>query len=191
MVEHVCERSVIEVQGLSFAYNGALVIEDVNLTICEREFVSIVGPNGGGKTTLLKLFLGLLQPTAGTVRVLGGSPEAARRRVGYMPQHVNLDPHFPVRVRDVVLMGRLGARRFAAYRKADRIAADQALEELGIRDLRRRPFSDLSGGQRQRVLIAVPWPAIRNSSCWTSRPPISTRRSRASFTNCCDGSTNV
>ena len=146
-------QPVVEIRGMSFAYDGTPVLEDVDLTIDEREFVSVVGPNGGGKTTLIKLLLGLLKPTSGTVRVYGTSPVEARRRIGYMPQHTNLDPQFPVRVIDVVLMGRLGAH-FGAYRKADRGAATTALGELEIEELARRPFSALSGGQRQRVLIA-------------------------------------
>ena len=146
-------QPVVEIRDVSFAYDGTPVLEDVDLTIDDREFVSIVGPNGGGKTTLIKLLLGLLKPTAGTVRVYGASPVEARRRIGYMPQHTNLDPQFPVRVIDVVLMGRLGAR-FGPFREEDKKAAKTALRELEIEELARRPFSALSGGQRQRVLIA-------------------------------------
>jgi len=146
---------VIVTEELSFSYDGSLVLENVNLTISEREFVSIVGPNGGGKTTLLKLILGLLEPTRGRVRVFGKPPERSRLRIGYMPQHARLDPLFPARVRDVVMMGRLGtARRFGPYGKADKEAAMEALREVEMYELRHRRFSALSDGQQQRVLIA-------------------------------------
>jgi len=146
---------VIRVEGLSFSYNGQNVLQGVNLTVDERDFVSLVGPNGGGKTTLLKLVLGLLTPQAGRVRVFGLPPGEARGRIGYMPQHPQVDLQFPVSVLDVVLMGRLArGSRFGPYSRADREAAGRALAEVGLCDDLRRPFSDLSGGQRQRVLIA-------------------------------------
>jgi zinc transport system ATP-binding protein len=146
----------IEVDGLSFAFgNGRPVLEDVNLRVDELDFASVIGPNGGGKTTLVKLFLGLHQPTRGSVRILGTTPEKARRQVGYMPQHATLDPSFPVRVLDVVLMGRLGtSRRLGSLSPADKTAALAALSQVGLEGLHRRPFSDLSGGERQRVLVA-------------------------------------
>jgi len=147
--------AVIEIKGLSFSYNGHPVLEDVDLEIGERDFASVVGPNGGGKTTLLRLVLGLLTPTRGTVRVFGEPPARVRRRIGYMPQRVDVDPRFPVSVMDVVLMGRLGATRvLGPFGRADRRAAERVLDEVSLGDLRSRQFSELSGGQRQRVLIA-------------------------------------
>lgn len=146
---------VISIERMSFSYDGERVLEDVDLAVGPRDFVSLVGPNGGGKTTLLKLVLGLLEPTAGRIRVFGGPPEEARSRIGYMPQHTQVDPRFPVSVTDVVLMGRMSkAAGLGPYRKADREAAWEALRQVDLADLRRRPFSDLSGGQRQRTLIA-------------------------------------
>ncbi len=145
---------VIEMEGVSFSYNGQPVLEDVNLSVARGDFVAVVGPNGGGKTTLVKLLLGLLRPKAGTVRVLGRSPRKARSRVGYMPQRSELDPKFPVNVLDVVLMGRLGPGRGLAYGARDRLEALQALGRVEMSHLAKRPFADLSGGQRQRVLIA-------------------------------------
>jgi zinc transport system ATP-binding protein len=115
----------------------------------------MVGPNGGGKTTLVKLILGLLRPDRGQVQVFGGQPSAQCAHIGYAPQHVAFDPRFPVSVTDVVLMGRIGQTgMLGPYRRGDRIAAGGALEAVGLADLARRAFSDLSGGQRQRVLIA-------------------------------------
>lgn len=145
---------VIEARDLSFAFGTTPVLEDVNLTIRRGDYVCMVGPNGGGKTTLLRLVLGLLTPTRGTVRVFGTSPVEARRRIGYMPQHAQLDPQFPVRVRDVVLMGRLRNARLGPFGGDDRAKAAAALAEVGLADYAKRPFSALSGGQRQRVLIA-------------------------------------
>lgn len=145
----------IELKDVSFSYDGLPVLEKANLSVGRKDFVSIVGPNGGGKTTLLKLLLGLLRPSGGSIRVLGETPVEARHRVGYMPQHAHVDPQFPVNAMDVVLMGRLGhTGAFGPYRRQDREAALGALDEMGMSDLRRRAFSALSGGQRQRVLIA-------------------------------------
>jgi zinc transport system ATP-binding protein len=146
---------IIKVEDLRFSYDGAAVLEDVNLAIGQGDFVCLVGPNGGGKTTLLRLILGLLTPSHGRVTVFGGRPELARGRIGYMPQHTQVDPRFPVSVADVVLMGRLGrAETVGPYRAPQRQAAWRALQEVGLYEQRRRPFGALSGGQRQRVLIA-------------------------------------
>jgi zinc transport system ATP-binding protein len=146
---------VIEFNDVTFSYDGVRVVENVTFTVFAHDYVSIVGPNGGGKTTLLKLILGRLRPDTGTVRVFGHRPEDIRPRIGYLPQHSHLDPRFPVTVMDVVLMGRLGlTRTIGPYSREDRQAAQEALEELSMWDLRRKHFSALSGGQRQRVLIA-------------------------------------
>ena len=145
----------IAVRDVTFGYGPVDVLRDVSFTIGERQFVSVIGPNGGGKSTLLRLLLGLLEPRRGTIRVLGMPPVRARRHVGYMPQHVNLDPLFPVSAGEVVLMGRLGLRPpLGPYRREDREAAAAALAMVRAADLADRPLADLSGGQRQRVLIA-------------------------------------
>src|SRR5580700_194255 len=101
-------RPVIELRNVSFSYQAVPVLEDVNLTIYDRESICIVGPNGGGKTTLLRLLLGQLRPTQGEIRIFGKPPEQARLKIGYMPQRSEYDSLFPVTVMDVVLMGRLG-----------------------------------------------------------------------------------
>ncbi|NIS17906.1 MAG: ABC transporter ATP-binding protein [candidate division Zixibacteria bacterium] len=144
----------IELRDVDFSYDSEPVLENVNITINQKEFVSIVGPNGGGKTTLLYLILGLMNPDRGEVRVLGKKPEDARTKIGYMPQSLDFDRQFPVTVMDVVLMGRLNSRLGGPYSKEDKNEAMRALQEIGIEDLAKRPFSKLSGGQRQRVLIA-------------------------------------
>ena len=147
---------IIEVEGLSYAYRDAHpVLEDVTNTVDELDFACVVGPNGGGKTTLLRLLLGLLHPASGSIRVLGRSPVKARQGIGYLPQHAMLDTSFPVSVMDVVLMGRLKAtRRFGPYSRIDREAALESLAEVGLEGFERRSFSALSGGERQRVLVA-------------------------------------
>ncbi|RIK67038.1 MAG: ABC transporter [Planctomycetota bacterium] len=148
-------EAVLRLQGVQFAYGDLSVLQDVNIAIHERDFASIVGPNGGGKTTLLKLLVGLLQPRAGTVEVFGVAPQKARGRIGYMPQHSQLDAQFPVCVLDVAMMGRLGITRpLGPYTREDRDVTRRALADVGLVEMERRPFSALSGGQRQRVLIA-------------------------------------
>jgi len=148
-------NDVVIFDKVFFSYNGTDVLENASFSIRRGDFVAIVGPNGGGKTTLLRLALGFLKPRKGSIRVLGRSPFDARPRVGYVPQHFAYDERFPVTVMDVVLMGRLGGGwRGGPYRGRDRRAAEKALEEAGLLDLKRRPFADLSGGQRQRVLLA-------------------------------------
>jgi len=154
----VCSNPVISLHDVTFSYGGEPVLEDVNLSVGEREAVCIVGPNGGGKTTLVKLILGLLTPQRGEVRVFGQPPRRARLRAGYMPQHIQHDPQFPVTVMDIVLMGRLGQGGWGGvlgwHGRADRRAALDALAQVDMEGIERRPFAALSGGQRQRVLIA-------------------------------------
>ncbi len=148
-------RNAIRFDRVNFAYSAAPVLEDVSFTIAEREFAAIIGPNGGGKTTMLKLILGLIEPQTGFVRVFGRTPVVARRRIGFMPQYPGLDTQFPVTVMDVVLLARLGGgHRIGRYSGADRAAAAQALEDLGLAAIGNRSYSKLSSGQRQRVLIA-------------------------------------
>jgi len=148
-------KTLVSFQNVTFSYDGAPVLDDVSFTIQERTFISIVGPNAGGKTTLLKLMLALLKPSRGTIEIFGHPPEKARPRIGYMPQYVQFDPNFPVTVLDVVLMGRLGnGVRFGPYGKVDKAIALEALAKLEMDKARNRPFMALSGGQRQRVLIA-------------------------------------
>jgi zinc transport system ATP-binding protein len=154
----VTDEPAVLFNDVSFAYQAASVLVNVNLAIQPRETICVVGPNGGGKTTLVRLILGLLRPGAGEVRVFGRPPRHARRRIGYMPQYVRHDPQFPVTVMDIVLMGRLGqpgvAGWFGWHGRADRRAARDALARVGMDAFARRPFALLSGGERQRVLIA-------------------------------------
>ncbi len=153
----IAEAPIISIKNLSFSYQDNSVLEDVNLDIDPGELASIVGPNGGGKTTLLKLVLGLLKPDQGVIKVFGTTPEKARSRIGYMPQHAQLDPQFPISVLEVVLTGRIdqcGKGLNGAFPRTAAGHAEAALDEVGMVDFTEKPFNRLSGGQRQRVLIA-------------------------------------
>jgi len=146
--------AVIEVREVCFSYGGQEVLHDVSFRIGAGALVAVVGPNGGGKTTLLKLLLGALPPRCGRVRVLGASPAAARARVGYVPQSLPFDPKFPVTVGEVVLMGRVAKGRFGFYGRDDREAARGALGQVRMEGFWGRGFAELSGGERQRVMLA-------------------------------------
>lgn len=149
------DAPAILIKDLWFSYDGHPVLEDVNLSVPQGDFVSVVGPNGGGKTTLLKLMLGLFRPSRGEVRVFGVPPEEARPRIGYMPQFSQLDPQFPATVMDVALMGRLGhGRSFGPYSRKDKEVVTEALDRVGLCNLQKKSFSSISGGQRQRLFIA-------------------------------------
>jgi zinc transport system ATP-binding protein len=149
------EREIISAAGLEVRYNGSAVLQDINLSVRPLDFIGIVGPNGGGKSTLLKTILGLIKPSAGSLRVLGRAPEDVREGIGYVPQHLETDRDFPIRVRDVVRMGRLShRRRLRGYAPEDHEAVARALEQVALTEMALRPMGELSGGQRQRVLIA-------------------------------------
>ncbi len=148
------KKAVIQCDRVSFSYGEAPILTDVSFSIHQLDSVALVGPNGGGKSTLLKLILGLLSPQQGTIQVLGMSPQQARIKIGYMPQRLQYDPSFPVSALDVVLMGRVHAIRWGRYGAEDRRIALQSMAELAVDGLASRSFSSLSGGQRQRILIA-------------------------------------
>lgn len=145
----------IELQDVWFSYNGEMVLKEIALTVEHSDFMVMIGPNGGGKTTLLKLILGLLEPDRGSISVLGEQPARAMHRIGYVPQNIGSNKGFPVSVLDVALMGRLGHRSYLRrYTKEDASIAQKALETVDIWDFRKEHIDNLSGGQRQRVYIA-------------------------------------
>jgi zinc transport system ATP-binding protein len=148
------KSSAIEIQGVSFRYDERQILKDVNLTIWPFDSICIVGPNGGGKTTLIKLIIGLLSPDVGTIKIFGKRPDEAHQLIGYVPQFTQYDRQFPISVREVVCMGRMGKSFTGRYSKNDKEKTLEALVEVGLADLVDQPFSALSGGQRQRVLIA-------------------------------------
>ncbi|MCW8132614.1 MAG: metal ABC transporter ATP-binding protein [Planctomycetota bacterium] len=150
---------VIEVRGVEFAYEkGGQALSGVNFTVREGEFLGLIGPNGGGKTTLLKIVLGLLVPQKGSVLVLGRDPRALgadRRLIGYVPQDSGVRKHFPATVLDVVLMGTYSS--LGLFRRPgakEREAALAAIRHVGMEGLEGRMAGGLSGGQQQRVAIA-------------------------------------
>ena len=149
------EPPAIEVQDLGFSYNGHPVLRDVSLTIQQGEFLAILGPNGGGKTTLVKLILGILKPDKGTIKVLGKSPHKAAEKVGYVPQDLHINKDFPISSLDVALMGRLASGTGKLrYSQKDRDLTREAMERMGVWEFRDRRIGELSGGQIQRVFIA-------------------------------------
>jgi zinc transport system ATP-binding protein len=142
---------IITLENLSFGYDKTLTLEGVNVTISEGEFIGIFGPNGGGKTTLLKLILGMLSPVKGKVHVFGSTSQ----EIGYVPQVARFDKDFPISVFDVVRMGCLAQLKWwGGYPKKVKTQVLQALEAVGLSDLAHQSFGTLSGGQAQRVLIA-------------------------------------
>jgi zinc transport system ATP-binding protein len=146
---------VIEVSGVSFSYGDIPALQNLTLDVPKGEFLGIVGPNAGGKSTLLKLILGLLEPQAGRIRVLGASPRKGRRSVGYVPQYPSFPRDFPISVEQTVLLGRLGlGSMWGGYRKSDKAIARRVMQEVEVGDLARRQIGSLSGGQLQRVLLA-------------------------------------
>lgn len=148
------DETVIESKHLSFRYGKPEVLEDVTFEVKKGESVCLVGPNGGGKSTLFKLILGLLEPRSGSLKVFGESPARGRRRMGYVPQSIHFDALFPVTALDIALMGRLDRLKVGWFASECRDKAMEALREVEMDSLANRPFSDLSGGQRQRIMIA-------------------------------------
>ncbi len=137
-------------------YGNIVALDNINLSIPAGSFTGIIGPNGGGKTTLLKLMLGLLQPWSGEVSIFGQDPQYNRGLIGYVPQAANINRQFPISVRQVVLQGRLAGKSplFYRFNSADRDKAEWCLQRLDVLDLAERQIAQLSGGQWQRVLIA-------------------------------------
>ncbi len=149
------DDTVVSINNLSFSYGGPLVLNNISLEIKKQEFLGVVGPNAGGKSTLLKLILGLLTPTRGEIQVLGKSPERGRRGIGYVPQYPAFPRDFPITVKDTILMGRLGKTRwFGGYSTQDRKITQRVMEETEVTPLANRQLNTLSGGQLQRVLMA-------------------------------------
>lgn len=151
-MEEAAHSPLIEALGITFGYDAEAVLQDVDLTVHRDDFLAILGPNGGGKTTLVKVLLGLLEPWAGTVRRHTSGRGGA---LGYVPQFAEFDRHFPLRVEELVRLGRLGLRGpRRRYTREDREAVAGVLAELGLARVAGSPIERLSGGQLQRALIA-------------------------------------
>lgn len=144
----------IKANAVFFQYDDTSILEDVSFEIQPGEFIGIFGPNGGGKTTLLRLLMGFLKPREGHLEILGRSPVLARESIGYVPQISQLDRAFPLTAFDVVMMGCLDKSPWRSYRKGAKEKALQALSDVDMLEHQNRPFGALSGGETQRILIA-------------------------------------
>ena len=145
----------IEFEDVWFSYDRSTVLQEVSFSLEQGEFLGIIGPNGGGKTTLLKLMLGILKPDKGKIRILGQAPHDASHRVGYVPQGTDFNRNFPISVLDVALMGRMSTSRICRrYSREDREKVRDVLEKVGMWHYRNKPIGKISGGQRQRLFIA-------------------------------------
>jgi len=147
--------SVIEIENLSFAYDRDIILENINLTVHTQDFLAIIGPNGGGKSTLLKLILGIEKTKQGSIKVYGKEPSRNLSLIGYVPQNTNVNTDFPIKVIEVVLMGHVGERTpLFGYGKDEVACAMGALAQVGMQKYAQAKIGSLSGGQRQRVMIA-------------------------------------
>jgi zinc transport system ATP-binding protein len=143
----------IAVNNLSFYYHDNLILDHISLVLEDGDYLAVIGPNGGGKTTFVKLLLGLREPTSGTIMIDNTSPKAARNTIGYLPQYINFNMDMPINVIDIVLQGRMKKNKLF-FNKKDREIALQELDKMQISHLKDRKIKELSGGQRQRVLLA-------------------------------------
>ena len=158
--------SIIKIKNLSFSYEKQKVLQDIDLKVEDGDFFAVIGPNGGGKSTLLKLILGFLEPDCGEIKVFGKSPKKALERIGYVPQNTNINVNFPIKVLEVVMMGHvkseeekkregfLGKFFDLGYSHFEKSCALNALKQVGMEEFADKKIGLLSGGQRQRVMIA-------------------------------------
>ncbi len=145
----------VEVKDVNFAYEKEPVLKEINFTLEKNDFLAIIGPNGGGKSTLLKLILGLLKPNRGEIKIYGKNPEENSLMLGYVPQDTNINKNFPIKVIDVVLQGRIGiSKKFWGFGREDIEICLEALKKVEAFEYKDKKIGELSGGQRQRVFIA-------------------------------------
>ncbi len=146
---------IIKIKDVWFSYNRQPILKEVSFDVRQGEFLAIIGPNGGGKTTLLKLMLGLIKPDRGDIRVLERIPPLSSPDIGYVPQDVHINNRFPISALDVVLMGRLHyGNKISRYSAKDRHDALDAMDKMGMNGYHNQRIGELSGGQRQRIFIA-------------------------------------
>lgn len=148
------KEPIIELNGICAAYDQKQVLEDVNLTVYEKDFLGIIGPNGGGKTTLMKVILGLLPPTAGTINFYHHGNKCMDITMGYLPQYNSIDKKFPISVYEVVLSG-LNKQKslFLSFTKEQHRKVQEVIAKMGLEGLEDRAIGQLSGGQLQRALL--------------------------------------
>jgi zinc transport system ATP-binding protein len=142
---------LLQLDNVTAGYDNGIVLRDVSMTVLDQDFIGVIGPNGGGKTTLIKLILGLIKPVSGTVQRFDKQEGSF---IGYLPQQSQIDRKFPITVQDIVLSGRMSAGgMFNRYSSKDKNQASDSLSQMGISHLARRTAAELSGGQLQRVFI--------------------------------------
>ncbi|MFV0482263.1 MAG: metal ABC transporter ATP-binding protein [Campylobacteraceae bacterium] len=146
--------AILEVKNLNFAYEKQNVLENINFEYEKEDFLAIIGPNGGGKSTLLKLIIGLLPIQSGEIKLFSHNPQDETKKIGYVPQDTQINKDFPISVLDVVLMGKLSNKGFGFYNKEDKKQANEMLERVSMLPFANKKIGELSGGQRQRVFIA-------------------------------------
>ncbi|MDD3787311.1 MAG: ABC transporter ATP-binding protein [Petrimonas sp.] len=148
-------NKIIDIQSLSVGYeNKPDVIRNVNLSVYENDFLGIIGPNGGGKTTLLKAILGLIKPAEGSISFFDAGRKVNSLNIGYLPQINQIDKKFPISVQDVILSGLTPKGRIVKrYTHSDKELARSVAEKMGVEELLSRAIGELSGGQLQRVLL--------------------------------------
>jgi len=150
----IAEKKILELDKVTAGYGGEVVLTDVSLEVFDKDFIGIIGPNGGGKTTLLKVITGQLKPFRGTVRLYNGGEARAENLIGYLPQFKSFDHLFPISVPDVVLSGLSSGSRFRkGFSREDRHRVMELLKKMGLSGLVKKPVGELSGGQMQRVFL--------------------------------------
>jgi zinc transport system ATP-binding protein len=149
-------NQIIQAKNISYSYNKKTdVLSGVSFIVDEKDFIGLIGPNGGGKSTLLKIILGLLTPDKGSIKVFGKNPADARNRIGYVPQYSQIDLNYPISVWEVVISGLLGRKTIGSrFNEKDNAKTTEALEKMKLFNLKDKPIGELSGGQRQRVLLS-------------------------------------
>jgi len=147
--------NTIEITNLNFSYEKDTILEDINLHVKEKDFLAIIGPNGGGKSTLLKLILGMEKVSSGKIEIFGEKPSKNLTSIGYVPQNTNINTDFPIKVIEIVMMGHVGHKRpLVGYKKEEIDCALSSLRQVGMQIYKDKKIGSLSGGQRQRVMIA-------------------------------------
>ncbi len=146
----------VEINNLNVQYNNIPALLDINLSVAENDFLAVIGPNGGGKSTLIKAILGIIEPQCGTIKIFGQTPEKYYSPIGYVPQFSNFSRNFPIRVIDVIMTGRLSGKinLFHRYTGKDYKIAENLMRKLDIIHLKHRQIGQISGGQLQKVLLA-------------------------------------
>ena len=145
---------ILELSSISAGYDSDIILSNVNLQVFEQDFIGVIGPNGGGKTTLLRVILGLIKPFSGTIKYFDNGIVQNKLTIGYLPQINSFDARFPISVIDVVVSGLMSKRKLLfPYQKSDYQKAEDLLELTGIKHLKNKPIGELSGGQKQRVFL--------------------------------------